>query len=475
MINKPFVSIYFLADKLQIAQLDSSNKVKRIATVAVPEGIIKGTGGSGNSAFAYHVEDVSALARILKSSWNKLHIKQRSVGLIVPEFSTFSKLFSVPKLTIAEVDEAIRWQMQEIIPTDIKNLVLDWKIAAKSDDGYQILVAAMQKSILKTYIASVEQAGLFPLVVEMPSLSLARATGFEPVGTLIVYREKERFILVVGSGEQVFAASVVDADENIYQAAKRMLGHYSAAGVKKVQVCGSGMDANIVEQLKKLDLEFEPLELKIGGLEKASVQEYLIPLSLQQKHSIEPANPATINLLPPLLVAKYKSASTRLRVWGMTLIVTLFVWFCFLVALGSFLFLGQQKAQFESDNPAADRFVKERREMAEKVTAVNVLVQNVDNIRSATLAPQILFDIVEKAGGESVAIRSYKMDLDKGQAIVKGVALDRSALIALKNNLENEPLLGDIEIPISSLEVERDLDFQITFSYLPLVQSKPAR
>ena len=87
MINKSFVSIYFLANKLQILQLDSAKKkVKKIASVNIPEGIIKGIGGDGKGAFAYHVEDTEGLSRILKTSWNKLHIKQRSVGIIVPEF-----------------------------------------------------------------------------------------------------------------------------------------------------------------------------------------------------------------------------------------------------------------------------------------------------------------------------------------------------------------------------------------------------
>ena len=88
-MNKPFISVYFTPHHLQILQLNRSGKVRQVASVAIPPGLI----------LRHAVEDKETLAKILRSSWKKLGIKERVVGLIIPEFITLTKLITVPKLT----------------------------------------------------------------------------------------------------------------------------------------------------------------------------------------------------------------------------------------------------------------------------------------------------------------------------------------------------------------------------------------
>ena len=67
-----------------------------------------------------------------------------------------------------------------------------------------------------------------------------------------------------------------------------------------------------------------------------------------------------------------------------------------------------------------------------------------------------------------VVIDEYDLDLDKGEIRVLGTSVDRGTLIQFKENLESKEEIDSVEIPISSFESETNLDFSLSFLYLPI-------
>jgi len=122
MFRKSFVSLYFLPGELQIIQLDAGKKkVKKYATIGLPEGLIEN----------YKVTDKEALTKILKSTWKKIQLKEKSIFVVIPEFSTFVKLFELTDVEISELHEAVGWQVHEFLPETLKETMMDWKIISK--------------------------------------------------------------------------------------------------------------------------------------------------------------------------------------------------------------------------------------------------------------------------------------------------------------------------------------------------------
>ena len=94
MFRKSFISIYFLPEKLLVFQLSSNKKkVIKFASVELPAGLIK----------EYKVADVKGLAKVIKNVWSKFHLKEKTVGIVLPEFSTFTKFIKLPNLNISEL------------------------------------------------------------------------------------------------------------------------------------------------------------------------------------------------------------------------------------------------------------------------------------------------------------------------------------------------------------------------------------
>lgn len=461
MINKTFVSIFFSTDRLQVLELTSSKKkVTKFTSVSLPAGLISN----------YKVSNRNALAKIIRNLWDKLELKEKAAGLVVPEFSTFTKLFSLPKLTLPELDEAVRWQAQDFLPSQLSDMVMDWKIVKTENDGYQLLAAAMDKEILEGYVEAVVEAGLFPMVVETPSLSLVRLSSREETGKLILYNNFGEGILVISEGEKIFGSSIVPIEEKdeLIKTSSRILAHYKEVEVKKVIIGGAGLDNTLAKSLEeKLNIKVEWIKPEVTGLTDSQIQEYLVPLSLQLKEPAKPSDENTINLLPGALVTKYERERFKLQLWGLTLTITLFVWISFLAALGSYLFLTREVSALRERNSLKQKAVQEKVTAIAQVKEINQLADKILKIKSVSVYPQKVLGDINNAKSSGIIVSKYKINLDRGDVELEGTAVDRLTLVDFKQKLEGNQNISSVTIPISSFEVENNLEFKMSFTYSP--------
>jgi hypothetical protein len=465
MFKESFVSLSFSSDKLQVLRLNSAKtKVVKLASIGLPKGQIEN----------FRVQDKIALAQTLKNVWAKLGLKEKAVVIVVPEFSTFTQLLLLPKLDYDELDEAVRWQAQDFLPAKPEDMVMDWKIVKKQDGGFQILAVAMDKEILKGYVDSAVLAGLFPLAVETPSLSLVRISNQAPTGKLILYNNFGEGILIIAQGEKIFGSSVVPFDnhDEVVRTAGKIVGHYKGVKVEKILIGGPGVGKELLARLEKeLGRKVEWIKPSLQGLSEKDIQEYLIPISLQRKELAAPSDENTVNLLPVELVKRYENAKLKHQAWSLTLLVTLIVWFSFLSTLGFFLFMAQEIKSMKAAS-VTQRISPEKAEIINRIGEINTISDKVIKIVSASVPPQVVFNAVSRAKPVGVTLLGYKVDLERGKILLSGISSDRQTLIDFKQNLEEIDDFSLVQIPLSSLESVRDLNFTLAFTYLPAVSKK---
>jgi hypothetical protein len=463
MLKKSFVSLSFSSKKIQILQLGlAKKKVKKYLSVDLPEGLIKDR----------YVQDKEGLAKLLKQSWRSSGFKEKSVGIVIPEFSTFTKSLTLPKLTTGELDEAVRWQAEDFLPWKAKEMIMDWKTTKEDDKEYQILAVAVRKDLLEGYVDAAALAGLYPLVVETPSLSLVRISDGGPAGRLIIYNHFGEAILIIAQGEKIIGSSVVDisSQDELLKTSSQILDFYKEAKIEKIFIAGLGVSKELPKDLEKtLGKSVEWVTPQITGLSAEELQEYLIPISLQLKEPSEPSDEHTINLLPPVLVKKYERTKLKLQIWSLTLMVTFVVWVCFLMAIGVYLYMAQQINSFEMGEALQARVPPEKAKIIAQVKEVNETSAKVLKITKASVLPQKVFNAVTQVKPEGVSLLDYRMDLDTGQVSVSGISSNREVLIEFKQGLEENEDLTSVSVPISSFEVESDLEFEISFVYKPAV------
>lgn len=466
MFAKKFVSLYFSSEELRVVQLNpKQNKVKVATTVPIPKGTVTNR----------QVDDEEALSNLIKAVWTKLKIKEKSVGLVIPEFSTFTKTITFPKVDRSEIDEAVTWQAQEHLPWSEEDTVLDWKIIGETKKDYKILFVAVRKDVLLGYVNAASKAGLFPVVVETPSLSLVRLSKTGEKGKLIFYGGNNSGIYILTNGQEIKGSSVVYSSslDNLLATAEEMAMHYKNVTIESIEIGGPGGEGDFAQKLSQL-FKIEPTLLggDFKGISKDHINKYLIPLSLQLKDPAEPSDQITINLLPSKWVKKYEFRKLQLQIWGLTLLVSYIVWVAFFATLAAYIYMSQQITKLSEENRQFRTSNPEKVKAVEQIQAVNANADKILSISNATIYPQDIINDIYAARPEKISINTYEINLESGQISIDGFADDRLSFLSFKQALESVDNFSIVISPIASLEVEENVPFTMEFSYLPLTAQR---
>jgi len=464
LFKKSFVSLVISPRKLKVVKLNTKQEeVIKAVQVDVPPGVIVN----------YRVKEKEALVELITELWNKNKIRDRFVGVVVPEFSSYTKSLELPNLTDIEINEAVSYKVQEFLPTSLEDVVFDWKLVNRSRDKARVLVVAILKDILFDYIDAVGEAGLFPLVVETPSLSIQRIVDKDPLGKLIIFMNPNEALIIVANEGDIVATSIINSGkiEEIVALAQQVLTHYSYVNFQKVLVCGVGLTQDFVQFLNfNLGRPVSFADVKIKGLMQGQIQDFLIGISLQYKDPAEPASEKTINLLPPSWAKFYRSQSSGIRAWTLTLIVSIVIWSVFIFVFMVFMFLGIKAQNLSSNGLQAKS--QELNEVVSKINEINKFAENVSEIEKKLIYPQDIFNLLSKSKTEGITIGGYKINYQTGEIILKGTAANRANLIAFKKSLESEEKLLNVSLPVSSLVQEVNINFELSAVYRDLEQKK---
>lgn len=456
-MKKDFVSIFFTSEKIQILQLNSRKEaVKNFTTLNLPKNLIVNS----------EIRDCNMMSSLIAKAWQSLALEEKSVGIILPEFSTFTKSMVLPKMDPKELNEAVSWRFKDFWPSGDKHMIMDWKITQKNEDNYQVLAVSVPNDVLESFVNPVAQAGLFPLLIETPSLSLVRISDGMPTGKLIIYINFDGAILALAKGEEIFGSSVLNTidQNNILWTAQQMVKHHSKISIDRIEVGGLQFSQELLDGLKQtMNKPINWIQASINGLSVQQIQEYLVPISLQFKNPAEPRDETTVNLLPQKWVKYYENKKLKIQSLGLILVSSIIIWICLLAAAGAYFFLYRQVEVFKKSGVI--QILELPPEIKSEIDKINNITGKVSKVTDISQPPQEIVNLINKAKPSGITLSEYQIDFDSGKAVIKGRADNRQLLINFKKDLEDKGKFTKVSIPLSVLEQNENLDFEISFTF----------
>lgn len=132
--------------------------------------------------------------KILLASTQPKPIRERNVIFSIPEAKAFIRTIQIPKMTVEEAREAVKWETEANIPISVDRVYLDWQVIADKGNKEEILVAAVPKNIVDPYYQAAILAGLAPLAVEVDVVATIRS--------LVGSEEKKQAVLIADIGAE---------------------------------------------------------------------------------------------------------------------------------------------------------------------------------------------------------------------------------------------------------------------------------
>jgi len=129
--------------------------------------------------------DVAKSAALIQQICEKTGIKSMNAIAALPSFSVFSSVLSISGSNKQNLQEAVMWEAKKVVPLDLEEMVLDWKIIdnaadispapAAKDKNIQILLTGAPKALVKKYISIFKEAKMNLLSLETEIFSLTRS------------------------------------------------------------------------------------------------------------------------------------------------------------------------------------------------------------------------------------------------------------------------------------------------------------
>ncbi|MEA3452764.1 MAG: type IV pilus assembly protein PilM [Patescibacteria group bacterium] len=102
----------------------------------------------------------------------------KHVVVSLPEEKTFVSLIEMPKMSDEEIKGAVCFEAENYIPFSVEKVYLDSQIIKRSDNSLnhvEVLLAALSKKTVDSYVSAIYRAGLIPTSMETESQATVRA------------------------------------------------------------------------------------------------------------------------------------------------------------------------------------------------------------------------------------------------------------------------------------------------------------
>jgi len=125
-----------------------------------------------NREIVNQVALVDAIRKVFEGS----KTKNKNVCLSLSGTSLIIKRLQLDVKNARELQDQIFWEAEQYIPFEISEVIMDYQVLSRSKDGRtDAILVAVKKSVLDSYISTVEQAGLKAKIVDVDFFAMQNA------------------------------------------------------------------------------------------------------------------------------------------------------------------------------------------------------------------------------------------------------------------------------------------------------------
>jgi type IV pilus assembly protein PilM len=127
------------------------------------------------------IKDEEALVKIIKKACETVKgekLKTKYVAVSLPEEKSFVEVITMPSMKESELKLAVPFEAENYVPLPIDQVYLDFQPIVPIEKGsnrIEILIVAMPKATVDSYVSCVKKADLIPSVLQVESQAITNA------------------------------------------------------------------------------------------------------------------------------------------------------------------------------------------------------------------------------------------------------------------------------------------------------------
>jgi len=178
------------------------------------------------------VQDTESVARAIRDLIAVHKVRASEVIAAIPGPAVIIKRATFPLQNPNELEETILFEAGNFIPESLENVNLDYQILDSAQDATEVdvLLVAVRKDVINSYVSAISNAGLLPVVVDVDYFALENmfelnyAPGPEEVVALINIGARYSSINIMKGGRSAFTGDVPVGGRQFTESLSQELG-----------------------------------------------------------------------------------------------------------------------------------------------------------------------------------------------------------------------------------------------------------
>lgn len=266
------------SSSIKMVMLKDSRKGYRLEAFGMaslpPEAIVDGS-----------LMDSSVVVQAIEGILSTQKVRRKEVATGVSGRAVNIKKLSLPQMTRQELDESLRWDLENYIGSQADGLYADAEILAQGGDGQMdVLLVAAKKDIIMDYAMALGEAGLKAAVVDVDGIAAQNAVemvhGFDDSSTVAIINigASVTSINIVSQGVTAFTRDVTVGGNLITEEIQKDLGisYEEAEALKIGSRAGEEADAIVPHEVERV---ISQVAGQIAGEIQRSLDFYANPIN----------------------------------------------------------------------------------------------------------------------------------------------------------------------------------------------------
>ncbi len=467
--------------------LSLKNNIPRFLSMRFPPGLME----------ANRIKNRPVLEELLKKF--RLQVlgaeasKNKKVSVVVSlsSISIYSQVFGLPIIQGENLEKAVQLNIQMVSPVEVKEAYSGWQLVGEDKDTFrlEVLSAFIDRNVVDEITNALQEAGFMVVAIESRALALARLVRQRGAridlskSYIVVHLDSSGMdFLILRKGHLYFeyAHSWKDIQDEKQQVTKeafeallkrslyQVLNFYGAhwpEPIRNVVVSATALGDEVVKTIaSNFGLEVQMLTLDEGQM----TPEWFVALGSALRGLMPRGEDRDISLLGVGAQEGFRREQFLefINFWRVVFPVVLGI---FLITfLSADIFLINLRRSLESQGA----FQIKSKELAEIASLQAQAVQFNKTVSLIQAADQLRIPrgpLVEKLSSlfEARSIQLNRLSYQDGSLPVRvsGQASTEDAILDLKKEMDRDPALSNIELPLTGIKKEGDgYSFSLSFS-----------
>lgn len=432
------------------------------------------------NVFTHEVIDANRLAQSLSQLVNSEKFPSKYAAVCIPEYHSFTRSFTIPRIPLNEVREALSWQIESIFPIPKNEIYYDWKLISETETDLNILIVAMPKKTLDQLIQAFETAGIKPISFEPSASAVSRILSIDsnkphilielnPSGSSATLIENNISVLTV-TNQFISSTGTQDVNQALEKTShsiQSLINYHQNKhedGQSEINILLTGDSAsNELSNWLSTYLSLPVTLLQIDNVPTPFHQAYAAANT-----NVKPQDTGlSVNLLPDSLQQLYDAMRIQQRM--LTRLKLSFVILILSIASAGLYYTSlviqanqaqNQLTQLEADNAQYSYDASE-------VGTLNKVSTSLVTLFPKKTTPVEAYEELFSLKPAAINYTSIVFDAEKKTFTLIGTAADRDDLLALKQILDDSDYFANTNLPLGSLEQPTNVNFSITTLITP--------